>query len=187
MKVFKPSVQVSKLALTFIVQYLKITDNAEFSRTTLHKIHARKTDDESCWVLEATDGHRLVTNMVDKTEIEHNLGVNSELQFLDMFADDFKLLLKKHKNSGDTCMIDVSEFASKCLKDEFPDLKMVMPKAEMLQWSVSFNAEYLEEMLKAMRDHKRQTAVTLKFSGDKNPIVVTCGGSSYGVLMPIAR
>lgn len=185
----KHEVKVSKLALTFIVNHqANVVKHVDSTRYTLTKTHARVPPDGTAWVIESTDGHRAVTNMVGFSEITHDKGgvmQDMPLEFAYEFADDFKLLLKKHKNMGETFMIDVSPFAAFAVKGQFPDLQAIMPRAETLQWSISLNAEYLEEMLLAMRDTKRQTAVTLKFSGDKNPIVVTCGGSSYGVLMPV--
>lgn len=183
MKAFKSEVKLSKLGLTHVVNYMdQVTYNADISRTTLRKVRAKRV--ETIWLLEATDGHRLVSNNIDETELEHNLGDIAEIAFNDYHLPELKLLLKREAKSGDAHMIDVSPYAVRCLKDEFPDVDTIKPRGDAYQWSISFNAEYLEEMLKAMRDTKRQVSVTLKFKDDKSPIIVECGGSSYGLLMP---
>jgi hypothetical protein len=181
-------VKVSKQALTYIVQYLTtVVKNVAPYRNTLLKVVAKQTDNGEAWSLIATDGHRIVTNMVDASEIVHNFGVvECDIQFPASFVDHYKLKLKEAKSQDDDYTIDLGDMASRCLKDdEFPVVEYYLRPNPAYEYSVSFNAEYLEEMLRAMRADKRRTQVTLRFKDSTSPIRVTCGGSSFGVLMPV--
>lgn len=181
MKIKTPSTKVSKLALTFVVQHLsKVVNNVEISRQTLYQTHAYKVG--TVWKLESTDGHRLVTNEVDASEIETNMG--DSLSFRCILLPKFKLALSKAKKLYPTEMIDLEKLVETCGKNEFPDTSSLASE-NGYEWQISFNAEYLEEMLQAMRDNKRQTNVTLKMKSPTDPIKVSCGGTSYGLLMPV--
>lgn len=171
---------ISKLALKYIVQHLSKVAGRDADSPSFLKVHAYCTD--TVWILESTDGHRLATNMVDRSEIETDLG--ESLSFPFAYLDDFKFALSKAKNFGEDYMIDVSQITVQCGRSEFPDTKTLASETGY-DWSISFNVEYLTGLLHAMRDDKRTACVTLKMRDPKAPIKVTCGGTSYGLLMPV--
>lgn len=178
----KPKIEISKLCLTFVVQHLSnVVKRSDATMYTMQRVRVRRTDDASCWIVEATDGRRIVTNMVDAPEVVTEL--DRPLEFPLDSLDLLKLKLKQlPKHMLDSDMVDVTECEKK-LDLQFPPVETLLNRDERY-YSVCFNAEYLEQMLHAMRDHKRQTMVTLRFKDDRAPIQVTCGGSSFGVLMP---
>lgn len=174
--------EISKQTLKFIVQFLsEVTSNAEPNRVTLQKVRARII--KGVWLLEATDGHRMVSSNVDATEIVTDHG--ESICFPYAYLDFLKSSLKAAKKQMDTQMINVSLYTLPCPKSDYPDTDSILPNKTGYDYEIGFNAEYLYEMLKAMRDNNNQVGVTLKIKGPRDPIIVTCNGSSNGLLMPM--
>lgn len=68
---------------------------------------------------------------------------------------------------------------------EYPDYRQATPDYSKTQTTkISFNAEYLEEMLRAMRENKRETNVVIEFDTPEKPYLVHVGDRT-GVLMPV--
>lgn len=76
-------------------------------------------------------------------------------------------------------------------RDTYPNYQQVIPKEADDRTLVSFNAEYLLDILNALKSNKRQTNVTLSIKDAVNPIRVTVNGTEgegserLGVLMPV--
>lgn len=172
--------KISKLALGYCVNQLQyIVKGVDASRITMQQVRIRRM--ESVWVIESTDGHRWVTNEVDGTEVETE--IKGELCFDLVALDDLKLIQKRlNKYMLDGDMVDVGELLKPCVS--YPDTESLRGNGNGYDYQISFKAEYLETMLKAMRTNKRTEIVRLSIKGPTDPIRVTCDGASFGVLMP---
>lgn len=185
---------VSKEFLEALVR-VSLCASQDATRYTLGFARVRRLVGGSVEVV-ATDGHRLVIVNLAQDAVTQGLK-----QGATVLVDVGKAAVSQYKldiKSG----LPVFEFPVKFIAPEgvqFPDVDAVtrepvaMPHDSAL--SVSFNAEYLEEMLRALREDKKSTAVRLVFKEKRDadgnlsidrtaPIRVSVGGN-IGVLMPV--
>lgn len=175
--------EITKFVLDHVVRHLSlITKNTESNRNTLHKARARLINGK--WLLESTDGHRIVTNTFDQDAIitEHGDSICFPFAYLDFL----KSSLKGVKDKSDTHMVSVSFYTLPCPKSDYPDTDhFINASTAGYNYTLSFNAEYLEEMLRAMREHKRTAMVTLSIKSPTECVRVKCGDGTLGILMPM--
>ena len=189
---------------------ISAADNIASSDPTRYSLNfVQVTLDDKEYTVEATDGHRLIRRrFLRNAEIDHAptgiYGVHFDrskmlkqvLKDASKFSEDVSLgdygTLFLSKTSGalpefpNLSMFD-KNFA---LDDRYLEQVETLKKEKIVDNTplhrISFNAEYLREMLLAMRDHKRNETVTLIISGTTDPILVECDGNK-GLLMPVRK
>jgi len=159
--------------------------------------------------LTATDGHRCVDLVEEDADLFKALSGESVF-----FKDaDLKVLTAALKSFDkipsfrlDATQDKVTVFIGETpihfdrgLAKSYPDVDRVRPRDDAKRvLRAGLNAEYLYEMLKAMRDDKRKLGVSLEFTlessydteSDKpmlvsSPIIVKLGDNASGLLMPM--
>lgn len=173
------------------------------TRINLSFVRVRRLDDEL--QLAATDGHKLVyrTLKADCAEFPSEateLLIDADKTAITMFKALLKRSEAEYGKHSEVVNIDVSSYINTNSGIKFPDVEMVVPKdSEYQELSIGFNAEYLFEMLKAMREENRTVGVKLKFKAlkelngenfvitglDKHSPIMIEVGSDIGVLMPM--
>lgn len=179
-----------------LINALNVTSNDCTRMALAHVLIEKQNASHNTISVTACDGHRLTQVFINDEVFGHIpdnglLILDYEIKKLKAAkikrVDSFKI----ENNSWviNEVVIGIEE-NKKYL--EYPNYKQVIPNyddSDCLE--LCFNAEYLEEMLKAMRDSKKQNGVILKFNKNKkdSPIIVSVRGSqsSNGVLMPMRK
>jgi DNA polymerase III sliding clamp (beta) subunit (PCNA family) len=179
-----------------IINALNITSNDCTRMALAHVLIEKQNEARNTISVTACDGHRLTQVFIDDELFGHI--PEDGLLILD---DEIKKLKAAKIKRVDSFKIEnnswiingvVIGFEKNKQYFEYFNYKQVIPNYKNDDClELCFNAEYLEEMLKAMRDNKKENGVVLKFNKNKkgSPIVVSIRGSqsSSGVLMQMRK
>lgn len=178
--------KVSKRVLNIVLNHLANTASTDFTRYHLNGVRIKFKVPPGLWLIDSTNGHVLCRNEVPAADVQ--TGIDGDIFIRSEHVAMLKAKLKTvPKYAGDDFMIDISSEAVK--DDMFPDVDQVIPRLTGDEHVVSFNAEYLYEMLKAMREDKRTVNIRLRLPANPaSPITVNIANgdsTALGVLMPI--
>lgn len=172
---------IQKDVLQAVILFAKHVASGDPTRHSLNFVQIDVTDTE--YRLEATDRHRLVRKSIAK---DTGCESHPEPGRYGMHFDRVKLAqafikdTDKHSNQ----MLVPGVLVTGLDLPAFPNTKQLDSLVDSDSVTISFNAQYLQEMMLAMRDSKSET-VTLKVpkTTDKAIVVECCG--SNGLLMPV--
>ena len=185
--------KVSKTFLETLINMAHCAETDKVYRNNLAHCRVKVIGEQ----LEFTtcDGHKLARRFIPLSE---NLEGTDKTEFAFEVTKEklglYKALLKTLGKYSTGAVLDFDGHEGERVK--FPDFEAVIPKGDGYEsLSVSFNAEYLMELLKAMREDSKKTQVVLSFKAvidyghinslDKMaPILVKVSGNN-GVLMPM--
>jgi hypothetical protein len=185
-----------------LINSLKSTADDDRRYSLSHVLIESYQESTSTISITATNGHYLTQILLVDDLIGHipkhgMLISNDEIKKLKALkiksVDSFKI-------DGDTWIVNgcaINVIKNSDSDSLYPKYQNIIPEYKDDDcMELTFNAEYLESMLAAMRDHKRQCGVTLKFLKSEinkpmlKPILVTVSGvdsGTFGVLMPMKK
>lgn len=148
-------------------------------------------------LIEATDGHKLTRTTIFDQGL-YDLIKSSDRPYLGVHYKDAKLIKaslgKKSEWQNEYAVelngdyaLTINGVECMAMYGEKPNIDAVMPNSDDYESIVSFNVDYLVDLLKAC-DKKRTNSVVIKMqkgkNGDLSPLLIGIDSNVTSVLMP---